>query len=498
MSELPKTLPPDSVDESREASYRPGRSFVARVVLDVFGRAGAIIGMIWVLLVGALAIFAPLIANSHPILMMDAEGTWSSPLVISLTVVDWHLLIGTLLAAVILPWRGFRMSQKMLMLTGALCLLVFALGYRHLFAYLAEIVGYLSALPGEFASRSEENTDPSVIPSLMLGAANLLLLLLVLYAGVKLLKPWKSLSAFKAIILGALAATAVVVYLAPIDPPVPDYAAYRIGLEEGTIIQAYFTVIPFSPQDTFSEDLTQYNLRPPTWTSGDTDAPRVHLMGTDNKSKDVTSGMIHACRIAMSIGFIATGISLVIGVILGGLMGFFSGWVDLFGMRLVEVFSAIPVIFLLIAIVAVFDRNIFLIMVVIGLTGWVGYAKFVRAEFLKLRQQDFVHAARACALPLRSILFRHMLPNGMAPILVSASFGVASAIILESTLSFLGLGLENEPSWGQMLAEARSIATFHWWMAIFPGMAIFLTVLAYNLIGEALRDSLDPKSAQRM
>jgi peptide/nickel transport system permease protein len=160
-------------------------------------------------------------------------------------------------------------------------------------------------------------------------------------------------------------------------------------------------------------------------------------------------------------------------------------------MRLVEIFSAIPVIFLLIMIVAFYGRSLYLMTVILGLTGWVGYALYVRAEFLKIRSMDYVQAARAAGLPLRSILFRHMLPNGITPVLVLASFGIASMILTESTLSFLGLGLVEDPSWGQMLNEARS-AGKQWGLVIFPGLAIFLTVLSYNLIGEALRDAIDP------
>ncbi|MCC6579521.1 MAG: ABC transporter permease [Phycisphaeraceae bacterium] len=226
---------------------------------------------------------------------------------------------------------------------------------------------------------------------------------------------------------------------------------------------------------------------------------RLHLCGTTAGGEDLASRMIHAARIALTIGFIATGIALVIGVIVGGVMGYFSGWVDLLGMRVVEIFSAIPTIYLLIAIVAFYGRSLLLMMTVIGLTSWEGYAVFIRAEFLRLRQQDFVQAARACGLPLRSILFRHMLPNGIAPALVTASFGVASAILFESTLSFLGLGLIEEPSWGQILNQARVTGTFYWWVGFYPGLAIFLTVSAYNLVGEALRDAIDPhlkKAAQ--
>jgi len=136
--------------------------------------------------------------------------------------------------------------------------------------------------------------------------------------------------------------------------------------------------------------------------------------------------------------------------------------------------------------------GMYIMMVIIGITSWPGYARYVRAEFLRLRQQDFVQAAVAAGLPLRSILFRHMLPNGVGPVLVAASFGVAAAILAEATLSFLGLGLVGEPSWGEMLNQAVQSSSFNWWMAVFPGGAIFLTVFAYNLIGEALRDAIDP------
>jgi len=202
--------------------------------------------------------------------------------------------------------------------------------------------------------------------------------------------------------------------------------------------------------------------------------------------------MIYASRIALGIGFVATGIAMIIGVFLGGLMGYFSGALDIVGMRLIEIFEAVPTLFLLLTFVAFFGRSLYLMMVIIGITSWSGYARFIRAEFLKLRSQEFVQAAIACGLPLRSILFRHMLPNGIAPLLVAASFGVASAILAEAILSFLGLGPIDDPSWGQMLNQAVQSSTFNWWMAVFPGGALFLTVFAYNLIGEALRDAIDP------
>jgi peptide/nickel transport system permease protein len=209
--------------------------------------------------------------------------------------------------------------------------------------------------------------------------------------------------------------------------------------------------------------------------------------------------MIHACRVALTIGIIATSIAVFIGIVLGGLMGYFAGWVDMFGMRVVEIVQSIPTLILLLIITATYGRSIYLMMTVIGLVSWTANARYIRAEFLKLRKLDFVQAGIASGLPLRSILFRHMLPNGVAPVLVNASFGIAGAILLESTLSFLGLGLGPEdPSWGQLLNQARSGGTgFNWWIATFPGLAIFLTVFAYILIGEAMRDALDPSLRKR-
>lgn len=223
---------------------------------------------------------------------------------------------------------------------------------------------------------------------------------------------------------------------------------------------------------------------------------RYHLMGTTVNGEDLASRMIHACRIALTIGLISTSIAVFLGILIGGVLGYFAGWADLIGLRLVEVFASIPVIMLLIMIVAFYGRNLYLMMVVLGLTGWVGYAYFIRAEFLKLRKMDYVMAARATGAPLHKVLFQHMLPNGVAPILVAASFGIAGAIRTEATLSFIGLGLEEEPSWGQMLDQARRGGSFSWWLATYPGMAIFLTIFAYNLIGEALRDVMDPRAVK--
>ncbi len=265
-------------------------------------------------------------------------------------------------------------------------------------------------------------------------------------------------------------------------PKLMIHEQYREQAAAGRFDWVIFPPIPYSPLD-YLRDQGETGLQPPS---------AQHWLGTEENGADVFSRMIHASRIALGIGFVATGIALFIGVIIGGLMGYFSGIFDIIGMRLVEIFEAVPTLFLLLTFVAFFGRSLYIMMVIIGITSWPGYARYVRAEFLKLRQQDYVQAAVAAGLPLRSILFRHMLPNGVAPVLVGASFGVASAILAEATLSFLGLGLVDAPSWGQMLNQAVRSSTFNWWMAAFPGGAIFLTVLAYNLIGDALRDAIDP------
>ncbi|HEY1270046.1 MAG TPA: ABC transporter permease [Candidatus Binatia bacterium] len=218
-----------------------------------------------------------------------------------------------------------------------------------------------------------------------------------------------------------------------------------------------------------------------------------HFLGTDKLGRDVLAGVIHGSRISLSIGFVAVGIALVVGVMLGALAGYFGSWVDLLISRIFEVMLTVPTFFLLIAIAAMFPPSIFLTMAIIGLTSWVGMARFTRSEFLRIRGLDYVTAALALGVSTRKIMFRHILPNALAPVLVSVVLGVAGAILTESYLSFLGIGVPLEAvTWGSILNEARS-ATFAWWLAIFPGAAIFITVLAYYLLGEGLRDALDPR-----
>ena len=218
-----------------------------------------------------------------------------------------------------------------------------------------------------------------------------------------------------------------------------------------------------------------------------------HWLGTDRLGRDVMAGMIHGSRISLSIGFVAVGIAVVIGVVLGALAGYFGSWIDIAISRLFEIMLSIPTFFLLITVAAIFRPSIFMTMIIIGLTSWVGIARFTRSEFLRIRNLDYVTAAISIGVSSRKIMFRHILPNALAPVIVSVVLGIAGAILVESSLSFLGIGVPAElVTWGSILNEASG-ATFAWWLAVFPGFAIFITVLAYYLVGEGLREVLDPR-----
>ena len=217
-----------------------------------------------------------------------------------------------------------------------------------------------------------------------------------------------------------------------------------------------------------------------------------HWLGTDREGRDVFARILYGTRISLTIGIVAVGIYTTIGLILGGLAGYFGKTVDMVVMRLIEVMICFPTFFLILTLRGfIDDPSIFHIMIIIGVTGWTRIARLVRGEFLRLKNQDFVQAAIALGLPQRTIIFRHLMPNALGPVFVAATFGVAGAILIEASLSFLGLGPATAPSWGQILTAGRETSKMA--LILAPGFAIFLTVSLLNLMGEGMRDALDPK-----
>ena len=239
-----------------------------------------------------------------------------------------------------------------------------------------------------------------------------------------------------------------------------------------------------APYDPSTIDL-KHVLAPPSFG---------HPLGTDQLGRDVLSRMIWGARISLKVGFVATGIAMLIGTILGAASGYYGRWVDATIMRFVDIMLCFPTFFLILAVIAILEPSIWNIMIVIGLTGWMGITRLVRADFISLKERDFVSAARVIGASDFRIIFVHILPKAMASVLVATTLGIAGAILTESALSFLGIGVQPPiPSWGNILTAGKDNIDIAWWLSLYPGLAILITVLGYNLLGEGIRDSLDPR-----
>jgi len=260
------------------------------------------------------------------------------------------------------------------------------------------------------------------------------------------------------------------------------------GLVVGTLVMVALAAPFLAPYDPLAIDVAHV-LEPPSLA---------HPCGTDLLGRDVLSRLIYGARVSLEVGVLAVGLSLAIGVVLGAVAGYFGGWVDGLISRLIDIMLCFPTIFLILAVIAYLEPSIVNIMIVIGLTSWMGVARLVRAEFLSLKEREFVLAERALGASAPRIIFCHILPNALPPILVSATLGVGMAILVESALSFLGLGVQPPtPSWGNMLTEGKETLEIAWWLSVFPGLAILITVLGFNLLGEAIQEITDPRRLRR-
>ncbi|RII27724.1 MAG: peptide ABC transporter permease [Geobacter sp.] len=270
------------------------------------------------------------------------------------------------------------------------------------------------------------------------------------------------------------------------------FRANRFAVVGGLVVLAMFALSILAPYITPYDPNTldaYHVLLPP---SSD------HWFGTDEVGRDVFTRMLFGARISLKVGFVAVGIATMIGTVVGLVAGYYGGWLDSLLMRFVDIMFCFPTFFLILAVIAILEPSIWYIMLIIGLTGWMGVARLVRAEVLSLRERDYILAARVIGCSDPRIIFRHILPNAVGPVLVYATLGIAGAILTESSLSFLGIGVPPPtPSWGNILASGKEFLEFAWWLFLFPGLAIMVTVLSYYLVGEGIRDAMDPRFSSR-
>ncbi len=263
--------------------------------------------------------------------------------------------------------------------------------------------------------------------------------------------------------------------------------ALAAGVVVGVLVVLAVLAPLLAPWDPNRPD-TKRILAPPS---------RSHWLGTDQLGRDVLSRVLYGSRISLAVGFVSVGIATLIGLVLGSAAGYQGGTLDNVIMRLVDLMLVFPRFFLLLAVLALLRPSIWTIMAIIGLTGWMGVARLVRAEFLTLREREFVIWSESIGAGAFRVVFRHILPNALAPVLVAMTLGIPAAILTESGLSFLGLGVQPPyATWGNILNDGKDVLEIAWWMTLYPGLAILVTVLSYNLMGEGIRDALDPRLRQ--
>lgn len=546
---MPEQVAPlaiSGVEAMRGIGAVQARGFWADAWSRVLRNRPALFAIAWIGTVALCAVLAPLVANANPLVLVELDGEgrevgWSSPLWQSLTATDLLMVGGMLVVGLwlIVPSklpRSERLGAAVVAAVIAMATVIFA-------AFAADWLdepgrtGWTRALAEWIAAPTHVLRRAVVALALGLPAATIAALI-----------PFVLSRKLRVTIVCIALAAASLAAGSRWQPRPVDYDKFVLDEAAGRV-RCTYTLIPWSPDRLRSEliivapgmtvaeaiaakeaasvreserfaaalldarakgdadqalrvedDMAQVAMQRASlqreWKPllASEFATRRFLLGTDPNGADVLAQLLWACRLSISVGFVSTGIAVVIGVTMGSIMGYFGGAIDLLLFRVVEVFMAVPVLFLLIVAAGVLPRSTYVMMAIIGCLSWTGAARFTRAEFMKLRHQDFVQGARAAGLPLSSVLFRHMLPNGVTPVLVDASFAVAGAIIAEATLSYLGLGPDSQASWGKLLSSATgTTGTFVWWLAIFPGVAIFFSVLAYNILGGALRDAIDPK-----
>ncbi len=262
-----------------------------------------------------------------------------------------------------------------------------------------------------------------------------------------------------------------------------------MGMAGAVIVLSLYLIAVFAPLVAPCDPISHGDLPGMRYLSPD----REHLFGTDKFGRDVFARVLYGSRISLAIGFISVVISVLIGAVVGAVAGYAGGWVDSLMMRIVDALMAIPRLFLLLTCIALFSRSLWLIIILLGITSWMATARLVRAQVLTVKEQDFVIAAEALGAGRRRIILRHLIPNALTVIIISATLRIGGIILAEAALSFLGLGVPPPtPSWGQMVFEGREALLGAWWVSTFPGLAIILTVVGYNLLGDGLRDAFDP------